>query len=321
MQKQPLVSIIIPTYNRAHLIGETLDSVLAQTYQNWECLVVDDGSTDGTEAIVQPYVKKDVRFHYHKRPDTHLSGGNGARNYGFALSKGDYIQWFDDDDVMLPGFLKSKLSVFSENIDIVICIGSKVDKNLNSQGVLSVDDAMSLYKGFVLWRNQIITNCVMFKRQFLIDKTLFNPQILRGQESEFFSRLFFELPTERFIILHEPLFLYRQHETTNSVKNEVYVADLKKSEIYIAIENLKRSLILKDNDLIQYFYRLLIHFLFRAIEHKDIANAKYALNSLVKIFKPYNLWLVMQLQLLGNFFLTQKRGYYKIERYFKAYKL
>ena len=99
------------------------------------------------------------------------------------------------------------------------------------------------------------------------------------------------------------------------------MADLKKSEIYIAIENLKRSLILKDNDLIQYFYRLLIHFLFRAIEHKDIANAKYALNSLVKIFKPYNLWLVMQLQLLGNFFLTQKRGYYKIERYFKAYKL
>ena len=58
----PLVSIIIPTYNRAHLIGETLDSVLVQTYTHWECIVVDDGSTDGTDALLATYCKKDSRF-------------------------------------------------------------------------------------------------------------------------------------------------------------------------------------------------------------------------------------------------------------------
>lgn len=123
MQEQPLVSIIIPTYNRAHLIGETLDSVLAQTYQNWECIVVDDGSTDNTETLLKHYVKKDARFQYHKRPDTHMPGGNGARNYGFALSKGAYINWFDSDDVMLPDKIETKYKYFRENktLDVVFC--------------------------------------------------------------------------------------------------------------------------------------------------------------------------------------------------------
>ncbi len=58
----PLVSIIIPTYNRAHLIHETLDSVLAQTYTNWECIVVDDGSSDNTEEVLESYINKDFRF-------------------------------------------------------------------------------------------------------------------------------------------------------------------------------------------------------------------------------------------------------------------
>ena len=72
MTNNPLVSIIIPTYNRAHLIGETLDSVLAQTYQNWECIIVDDGSSDNTDDVVNDYVKKDPRFKYYYRPDEHL---------------------------------------------------------------------------------------------------------------------------------------------------------------------------------------------------------------------------------------------------------
>lgn len=86
--EQPLVSIIIPTYNRAHLIGETLDSVLAQIYTNWECIVVDDGSTDSTAELLAFYVEKDSRFQYHHRPKDRLKGANACRNYGFELSRG-----------------------------------------------------------------------------------------------------------------------------------------------------------------------------------------------------------------------------------------
>ncbi|MCM2302197.1 MAG: glycosyltransferase, partial [Flavobacteriaceae bacterium] len=91
----PLVSIIIPTFNRAHLIGETLDSILAQTYTNWECIVVDDGSSDNTHIVVGQYVAKDSRIKYVHRPEHMLKGPSSCRNYGFELSKGEYINWFD----------------------------------------------------------------------------------------------------------------------------------------------------------------------------------------------------------------------------------
>ena len=95
-----LVSIVIPTYNRSHLIKETLDSVIAQTYQKWECIIVDDNSTDHTETVVQRYCKTDSRFRFYKKPKNLLQGPSAARNYGFTKSKGTYINWFDSDDIM-----------------------------------------------------------------------------------------------------------------------------------------------------------------------------------------------------------------------------
>ena len=106
---QPLVSIIIPTYNRAHLLGETLDSVLAQTYQKWECIVVDDGSEDHTQELLKRYRKKDNRFTFFERPSEKPKGANACRNYGFEKSLGVYINWFDSDDLMHPKKLEIDL--------------------------------------------------------------------------------------------------------------------------------------------------------------------------------------------------------------------
>lgn len=64
-----MVSIIIPTFNRAHIIGETLDTILDQTYPHWECIVVDDGSTDTTAQVLEAYMGKDARFTFLQRPD------------------------------------------------------------------------------------------------------------------------------------------------------------------------------------------------------------------------------------------------------------
>lgn len=94
-----LVSIIIPTFNRAHLIGQTLDSVLVQTYKQWECIIVDDGSTDYTDELLEFYTEKDDRIKYYHRPIDRLKGANACRNYGFEVSSGDYINWLDSDDL------------------------------------------------------------------------------------------------------------------------------------------------------------------------------------------------------------------------------
>ena len=109
MKDLGLVSIIIPTYNRAHLLGETLDSVLAQTYPNWECIVVDDGSTDCTEELVQEYSAEDHRIHYHKRPELKFRGAPGCRNYGIKLSKGLYLMWLDDDDLIAKNKIEAQV--------------------------------------------------------------------------------------------------------------------------------------------------------------------------------------------------------------------
>lgn len=98
----PRVSIIMATYNRAKFIVESLQSIQAQTYADWECLIIDDGGTDNTVELITPLLEKDTRFKYYKREDTYLKGLPGCRNQGLDLAKGDYIIFFDDDDIVHP---------------------------------------------------------------------------------------------------------------------------------------------------------------------------------------------------------------------------
>lgn len=112
----PLVSIIIPTYNRADLIIETLESVKSQTYNNWECIVVDDeyGSGDETEQIVNDIIKSDNRISYYKR-NREPKGAPTCRNIGFDQSKGKYIIFLDSDDLMADFCIERRIKYFEQN--------------------------------------------------------------------------------------------------------------------------------------------------------------------------------------------------------------
>ena len=83
-----IVSIIIPVFNRYQIIGETLNSIINQTYSNWECIVVDDGSSDYTEQLMEFYTQKDPRIIFVRRPDNRPKGANACRNYGFEFKQG-----------------------------------------------------------------------------------------------------------------------------------------------------------------------------------------------------------------------------------------
>src|SRR5690606_16037492 len=132
----PKITILLATYNRAHLIGETLLSIQAQTYKNWECLIVDDHSEDETFTVVQKFKKEDHRFSYFLKKEGYKKGLSGTRNYGLDLARerqARFVQFFDDDDLMLPQKLELQIKPFLKNPDLNFTI-CKYEKLIEQEG-------------------------------------------------------------------------------------------------------------------------------------------------------------------------------------------
>jgi glycosyltransferase involved in cell wall biosynthesis len=284
----PLISIIIPTYNRADLLLETLESVLEQTYQNWECIVVDDGSEENTELAMKEWVQKDDRFQFFKRPNNRPKGANSCRNYGFELSKGDFIQWFDDDDIMLPNYLQDRIKLFEPNTQIVIGSGLYVDKNLTNEEPILIAIRDTLYKDYFLWKSHILTPSVLFRKSFLVSKELFSPLISTGQETELFSRLFFGLNEDSYKIIEKPYFLYRFHSASKTGQKKIYKTKTTYSKLYISIQNFSRGLLCSDRDIVQTAFTTAIYFFKLACANKDTKNISFAIDYLPKAIGKIN---------------------------------
>lgn len=115
-----VVSVIIASYNYAQFIGETLDSLIAQTHENWECIIVDDGSTDNTAEVVADYSKRDARIKYIYQRN---AGQAAARNSALKIVKGDYIQFLDADDLLEPQKLERQVEYLKSHSDTDIVYG------------------------------------------------------------------------------------------------------------------------------------------------------------------------------------------------------
>jgi len=113
------VSVIITCFNQEKHIIKTLQSVLSQTYKEWECIVIDDGSTDNSEGAIKAFVKDDLRFKYKYQAN---KGVSAARNAGFKLATGNFVNFLDGDDTFLPNKLKEQVQVFEDNPEIAVCI-------------------------------------------------------------------------------------------------------------------------------------------------------------------------------------------------------
>ncbi|MBF2708234.1 glycosyltransferase family 2 protein [Flavobacterium soyangense] len=121
-----LVSIIIPSFNREGLLSEALDSVLGQTYANWECIVIDDRSTDGTNTFLREYSKKDGRFIIISKPEEFRRGASVSRNLGLQIARGEYIQFLDSDDILSDDKLEKQIyTLKNEDKKVIsVCITS-----------------------------------------------------------------------------------------------------------------------------------------------------------------------------------------------------
>lgn len=309
-------------FNRENLIGETLSSVLSQSHSNWECIIVDDGSTDNSVNVVEQYCQKDNRFKLYLRPKHLPSGGNSARNFGFEQSTGDFIQWFDSDDIMLIDYLKSRLDSFKEKTQFVICTGFTVNQFLGNRDKISIYTTDNLFKEYVLWNLKIMTPSILFKRKFLNEKILFRENLLRGQETELFSRLFFKLLPKDYLIINEPLYLYRQHDGTKSRTNKYnYIVQFKQSLSFVAMENLKRGIQIHDKEIIDMQYLLLVTYFFQAIHMKDSVNVNEIFKNLLYIIGRLNLVHTLYFSMVFFSFTIFKRSIYFFEKYLKTHTL
>ena len=117
----PQVSVIVPTYNYSTVIGQTLDSLLAQTYRDWECWVIDDGSTDNTREVVKRYCESDLRIRYCVQTN---AGPTAARNNGIRRSTGKYIQFLDADDLLEPRKIELHVRYLDDYPEVDIVYGS-----------------------------------------------------------------------------------------------------------------------------------------------------------------------------------------------------
>jgi len=212
-----LISIIIPTYNRANVLEQTLDSVLEQTYTNWECIIVDDGSTDTTDQILRKYCIKDSRFQYYKRPEESLKGGNVCRNLGFELSKGTFIKWLDSDDLLSHDLLVSQVNTLSTNLENKhILVTSKwnyfTDTIENVKPIIkqinkNYDNGFDLLYDFGTYNTYLPPHVYLVRRELIIKSGLWNESLSINQDGEFFTRVL--LNTSRVVHAENGMAYYR----------------------------------------------------------------------------------------------------------------
>lgn len=176
-----LVSIITPVYKCEDYIARTLNSVLAQTYPEWEMLLVDDCSPDGSADIIRSYVEKDPRFKYIKLENN--SGAAIARNVGLECAKGRYIAYLDADDIWLPKKLERQIHFMEEHdVQFSCCDYEKIeadDTPLNK--VVHMPKTITY--------NQLLSNTIIQTVGVIVDlekvdrKLLVMPNVSRGQDS------------------------------------------------------------------------------------------------------------------------------------------
>lgn len=217
-----LISIIIPAYNAEYFIEETIQSVQDQTYENWELIIVNDGSTDQTEKVALTKAESDSRIHLISIKN---GGVSNARNSGIKKSKGNYIALLDADDLWQPNNLEFKMVALNQNdeIDWVFSDMYEIDENSDIQGIAPEGTDINILDNILLWNGEVVpgpcSNIVL--RKSCIQKVLFDTNLSTAADQDFCIQLVAN--GFKGLRIPEPLWKYRV--LSNSMSRNISVME------------------------------------------------------------------------------------------------
>jgi len=266
------VSIIMATYNRAHFILNSLESIKNQTHTNWECLIIDDGGSDNTSEVILPLLEKDSRFNYLKRTEGYKKGLPGCRNYGLDIATGDFIIFFDDDDIVHRENLETCIGVladskydfchyqkrpFVNDLPIMDSIPVTLKRNISMN---NIEDVITGKIGFA--------SCtVMWKPECFV-KNRFDETLLYAEEWECYIRILMQ--DFEGVEIENELYYNRKHLQSNTgefLHNPIRRKS-KADAVLLILNRLNENAIL-TNSILRYFIQISLSFkeftLFQAI--------------------------------------------------------
>lgn len=199
MARLSLISIIIPTFNREDLIAETLDSVLVQSSSNWECIVVDDGSTDNTWNVLRKYAERNNRIKIFKR-ERIPKGAPTCRNIGAAQAAGDYFIFLDSDDLLMPWAIKDRLLFTSKNPKTQFFLSQGLDFYKNGKVFFRGNPREKDYvDAFISFQRAFQTSAPTWNRRFFEKVGQWNESLNRWQDPEIHIRALLKKPKIKWV--------------------------------------------------------------------------------------------------------------------------
>ncbi|MFN3908572.1 MAG: glycosyltransferase family 2 protein [Flavobacterium sp.] len=248
------------TYNRAHLISETLVSIQNQTYTYWECLIVDDGSTDNTLEVLQDFIVNDSRFQYHKRPTSYQKGLPGCRNFGLDNVRGEYLIFFDDDDIVHPENLKIAVKGIIESKASFLHYQKQsfsTEKPVFDSHIIEYDSWISKKDIYEILTGKIgLASCTVLWHKKCFEQIRFIESLQYAEEWECYTRII----SEDFsgIKIKNILYYNRKHSNSNTYqfyKGNTLRTQSKQQACLHIVKNLKKKNLI-NYKLLRYF----IHF-------------------------------------------------------------